>query len=196
MTEKIPIEKENNADNSKALVPVEAQPPGEGKKKRKKRGMNVRERAILSLVRKYPHVSTKEIGKKLVELGMYAKAEAVYAPLSKSELLRVSVEKIRQDHSEFVTRRIAPQALKRHEKLLKDSTLTPEQAMRAIELAEKLEFRTDERTFPQFINIEKIQAVITQHLGEAPVVTVGVDTNIDEENNGEDNEQDDTEQDS
>jgi len=188
LTEKDTIESRENDDNSKALIPVVAAPIGEGKKKRKKRGMNVRERAILSLVKKYPHVSIKEIGRKLVELGMYAKPEAVYAPLSKSSLLRDSVERVRQDHSEFVTRRIAPQALKRHEELLKDATLTPEQAMRAIELAEKLEFKTDERVYPMLINIEKIQAVITQHLGEESVISVGADTNIIDMEGGGNNE--------
>ena len=124
----------------------------------------------MELIHNYPNASKREIGNKLKDLGLIDKPETIYQltrNIPSNAGIVTEIEKIRSANLEYMSRHIVPLSLKLHNKALRSKTIELKDKLPWISLAEKTEFRLDERKMPVSpvnVNIGQLQAIITSKL--------------------------------
>ena len=126
----------------------------------------------LELIHNYPNLSKMEIGRKLVKLGLIDKPDTIYQitrNIPSNVDITGEIEKIRSSNLEYMSRTIVPLSLQLHNKALRSKDIDLKDKLPWISLAEKTEFRLDERKMPVSpvnVNIGQLQAIITSKLSK------------------------------
>jgi len=126
----------------------------------------------LELIKDYPHLSKLQIGNKLYKLGLVKRPETVYEitrNIPSNAGIVEGIEKVRAANLEMMSRDIVPLSLKLHRKALRSKDIDLKDKLPWISLAEKTEFRLDERKMPVSpvnVNIGQLQAIITNKLSK------------------------------
>jgi len=121
----------------------------------------------LSLIKKEPHATKMEIGRKLMDLGLVTRPDQIYN-LTRADrdngYIDGEISEIKKRNLEMMSREIVPEALKIHKKVLQDKTIPDKKKKDWVQMAEKAEFQFDETkrppSQPQTVNILAIQQMI------------------------------------
>jgi len=118
--------------------------------------------AVLELAQADPKKSTREIGKEVY--GEVSGGSYIYARLKKSEVLRASLDAVRQNNSEYLSRVLTPMALEKHLGILNKEKTTDKDMLTAVKLAYENDEGFSGARVPvaPVINIGQIQAIINQ----------------------------------
>ncbi len=117
---------------------------------------------ILMVAKEHPDLNNRQLGLKLKNMGVVKHQNTVYKRLKKNAYLTHSLDEIKKNHGEFMTREIVPEALKVHKRVLRDKNVPDKQKGKWVEMAEKAEFKTESPIVPRTINIQAMQVVQNQ----------------------------------
>ena len=127
------------------------------------RSMLPAEREAVKILQHNPDMTNSQIGKELKKIGHTKDAGYVMKRLKYSELLRVSLDKVRQYNAELFSRCVVPRAVKEVESALKDKKMDRKDKFKYAKLALDKEFGSEDRRpvqSPSTINIKKMQTCI------------------------------------
>ncbi len=79
---------------------------------------------ILTITKHNPHISTRQVGIKLKELGIYDHEISIYKRLNNKDRLKETIESIKRDNEEYKHRELVPLAHDILTKSLKTRTMT------------------------------------------------------------------------
>ena len=128
------------------------------------RSMLPAERHAVKILQKNPDMTNAQIGKELKRLGHTKDTGYVLKRLKYSELLKVSLDKVRQHNAEVFSRCIVPRAIKEHEAALKDKKMDKKEKFKYVKLALDKEFGHEDKrpSPPQTIKVGKIQILMNK----------------------------------
>ena len=127
------------------------------------------ERQAVKILQHNPEMTNTGIGKELKQMGLTKDAGYVMRRLKFSDLLRVSLDKVRTHNAEVFSRCIVPRAIRVHEAALKDTKMDKKEKFKWVKLAEDKEFgHEDKRPVqePTTINIQQMQIACQLNLKE------------------------------
>jgi len=128
------------------------------------------ERAAIRILADNPDLKDHQIGNKLKALGLTKDSGYVNKRLKRSELLALSLSKIRQHNTEFLAKRIVPRALEIQERVLRNKKIPDKDKFSWAKLALDKEFGSEDKRPPKppVINVKAAQ-IFMQKVGDKPL---------------------------
>ena len=124
------------------------------------------EKIAESLLLRNPEATKYEISKDMTKMGVYKHQPSAFRMLTKSQYLNEELSYIKAHNREFLNRKIAPQALKIHARVLKDKTISDNDKLPWVKLSHDKVFSEDApQARAETINIGQIQVLIADTLG-------------------------------
>jgi hypothetical protein len=141
------------------------------KKAKTKEELSEKDKLILMKTKEDPEKSLNQIGKELVELGVYQHPNSVYKRLSKNGILRREIAEIEKYWREHLHRELYPLAAKRWKRALKSKDLDDKEAFSYVKLAaDKVHADTTKIEFPPQVNLAVIHTLLEDLLPKDVVV--------------------------
>ena len=144
--------------------------PGKKPKTNKNRKeLSTKDRLILQMAKENPDKSKLQIGKELVDLGVYQHPNSVYKRLSRNSILKREIAEVEKYWAEHLKREIYPLAAKRWKRALKSKDLDDKEAFSYVKLAaDKVHAETTQIEFPPQVNLAVIHALMEDLLPLPP----------------------------
>ena len=124
----------------------------------------LKDEAILNIAKQYPNITTHELGKKLVDVGIMQLPNTIYKRLKQRDYLKERLNDLDHYWKELKSRELMPLATKELKAGLKDKDLAFKDKMPAIKLVYDKQFGEDRTPARQdtHISIDQVQVLIQQ----------------------------------
>jgi hypothetical protein len=141
---------------------------------KKRKELSEKDKLILSKVKEDPEKPLNQIGKELVELGVYKHPGSIYRRLSQNGILKREIAEVEKYWGEHLKREIYPLAAKRWKRALKNKDLSDKEAFSFVKLAaDKVHADTTHVEFPPQVNFAVIHALMKDLLPLPPKARQG-----------------------
>jgi DNA-binding Lrp family transcriptional regulator len=131
------------------------------KKAKSKEELSEKDKLILMKVKEDPEKPMNQIGKELVELGVYKHPGSIYRRLTQQGILRREIAEIEEHWRQHLHRELYPLAAKRWKRALKNKDLNDKEVFSYVKLAaDKVHAETTRVEIPDTLRVGVLHAFL------------------------------------